>query len=453
MNALWIFLAAGAAGALAWVLRGLLVEKASGQAGQAAQSRAASAEAVAVELRSQVAAGEASLLSLRTQLREEQARCTRAETQHQDLLEAQQKLQDSFKALSNDALKSNNTAFLTLAKETLGQYLTQAKGDLGLREKAIEGLVAPLQTAIGGLSSQVDLLNKDHSEAYGSLTAQISALVMQEKELGLQTQQIVSALSDPKAKGTWGEMTLRRVVELAGMSEHCDFVEQHSLQAENGRLQPDLIVHLPAGRKIIVDATTSNAAYFAAAAVPDEAGRKELLRQHAQQIRAHMLELASKAYWDQMPDSLDFVVMFIPGESFLGAALHYDLNLLDESMSKRVVLASPTTLIAVLRAVAYGWRQEEMAKNAQRVAELGKDLYHRFAACLNHVISLEKNLRRSVGSFNDMVGSIESRVLPGLRRFPELGVTDKDELPSLNPVQDAPRQILAEEARQEALDT
>ncbi len=406
-----------------------------------------------MELRSQVAAGEASLLSLRTQLSEEQARRTRAETQHQDLLEAQQKLQDSFKALSNDALKSNNTAFLTLAKETLGQYLTQAKGDLGLREKAIEGLVAPLQTAIGGLSSQVDLLNKDHSEAYGSLTAQISALVMQEKELGLQTQQIVSALSDPKAKGTWGEMTLRRVVELAGMSEHCDFVEQHSLQAENGRLQPDLIVHLPAGRKIIVDAKTSNAAYFAAAAVPDEAGRKELLRQHAQQIRAHMLELASKAYWDQMPDSLDFVVMFIPGESFLGAALHYDLNLLDESMSKRVVLASPTTLIAVLRAVAYGWRQEEMAKNAQRVAELGKDLYDRFAACLNHVISLEKNLRRSVGSFNDMVGSIESRVLPGLRRFPELGVTDKDELPSLNPVQDAPRQILAEEARQEALDT
>ncbi|MCS6970738.1 MAG: DNA recombination protein RmuC [Planctomycetes bacterium] len=399
---------------------------------------------------------------LRKQLLEEANARVKAEAQLVEALQrlAEEKklledsktaLTDTFKALAGDSLNAATAAFLRLAQETFDKALTEAKGDLGKRHEAIQGLVKPLSEALAKFDEQVRQIEKQRQEAYASLAEQVKQLSSGQQQLQKETANLVTALRRPQVRGRWGELTLRRVVELAGMSEHCDFVEQATASSEEGRVRPDLLVRLPAGREIIVDAKVPLEAYLEAAAADSEEARQAALARHAAQVRDHMQSLASKAYWSQFDKAPEIVVMFIPGESFFSAALEADASLLEDGMQQRVVLATPTTLIALLRAVAYGWRQQQIAQNAQEISNLGKQLYERMRTLAESLDGIGKNLEKATESYNKAVGSLEGRVLPAARRFKELGVTTADDkdIPTLTPLEKKPRALSAPEARGE----
>ena len=372
----------------------------------------------------------------------------RFEEQSKTLNEAQEKLVTTFRALSDEALKSNNEAFLQLARETMDRALTEAKGDLGLRQEAIRGLVKPIEDTLGRYQEELGKLEKNRHQVYGELKQQIASLADAEEKIKVEAENLVSALRLPQVRGRWGEMTLRRVVELSGMSEHCEFEEQHSLDTEEGQRRPDLVIQLPAGRKVVVDAKTSLDAYMDAIKLSSEQDRDKALRRHASQLRSHMSKLSSKAYWTQFPDAPEFVIMFIPGESFFSAAIRFDQTLIEDGIANRVVLATPTTIIALLRSIAYGWRQEQLAKNAQEIAQLGKELYERFQTFFEHVAKLKGSLQQSVEAFNKMCGSLDRRVLPTLKKFRELGATGQDDLPEVQSIEQTTRQLNTDEAVQ-----
>ena len=357
------------------------------------------------------------------------------------LEDARKQLEDAFKALAPEALRANSEAFLQLAKETLETFHTRAKGDLTEREKAIENLLTPIKSALEKFEKQTAELEKSREGAYRGLQEQVRALLETGQSLQKETGRLVSALSAPQVRGHWGEMTLRRVVELAGMSEHVDFVEQESVDSEKGRLRPDMIINLPAGRRIIVDAKAPLKAYLEAVEILDEEQKRAKFVEYARQVKTRVQELSKKEYWEQWPEVPEFVVLSLPGEQFLGTALQEDPSLLEEAFEKKVVPATPTTLIAVLKAVAYGWRQEALAKDAQQISELGNQLYERLLAFVEHFSELGRSLDRSFQAYNKAVRSFESRLLVSARRFKELGVSTK-ELPELQPVDHAPGQIL-----------
>jgi DNA recombination protein RmuC len=391
--------------------------------------------------------------AISNELRSESVRRAAAETNLDNERRALQSVQDSqarlaetFKALSAEALKSTSTQFLELAKKELEVHQTGAKADLEKRQQAIDAMVKPLQDSLKQVDGKLGEMEKSRVAAYSALTEQVRGLVeTQLPRLQGETANLVKALRQPGVRGRWGEMQLKRVVEMAQMLEHCDFVQQETRGNEDtGRLRPDLIVRLPGGKQVVVDAKTPLASYIDAIEAPDEATQQQKLADHARQVRDHMTALGRKAYWDQFQPSPEFVVMFLPGEMFFSAALQQDASLIESGVSEKVIPATPTTLIALLRAVAYGWRQEALAKNAQEVADLGKQLYERIATMTDHWSAVGNRLDQAVKSYNDAVSSLESRVLVSARKLRDLKAgADDVEVKTLEPVERAPRKLQA----------
>jgi DNA recombination protein RmuC len=361
---------------------------------------------------------------------------------------AEQKLSDAFKAISADVLDRNNKTFLNLAQQSFKNLQDKAGHDLASREKAITELVNPVKESLAGVATKLQELETARVGAYEVLKHQVSDLISSQKELRLETANLVKALRAPAVRGRWGEMQLKRVVEITGLSSHCDFIEQHTLTGDEGQLRPDMIVNLPGNKQIVIDAKAPLSAYLEALEATDDSTRREKLKDHARQVKTHILALSSKAYWDQFPSntSPEFVVMFLPGETFFSAALEQDPTLIELGVEKKVILTTPSTLIALLHAVAYGWRQEALAANAQEISDLGRDLYKRLSDMGKHFGKLGKDINQAVRSYNDTVGSLERRVLPSARRFKDLEATSaRDEILEIPQIEYISRDLQAPE--------
>lgn len=360
------------------------------------------------------------------------------------LEKAQIRLSETFKNLSAEALSANNQNFLHLAKSTLERFQSSATQDLTQRQKSIAEMLNPMHVALNKFDGKVQDLEKQRVGAYEVLRQQVSDLVISQKELRQETSNLVKALRSPSVRGQWGEMQLKRVVEMAGMISHCDFLEQVSAQTDVGRLRPDMIINLPGNKKVIVDAKAPLSAYLESLEAPDEATRIEKLQEHARQVRTHVRALGQRAYWDQFDFTPEFVVLFLPGETFFSAALEQDPSLIEMGVKEKVILATPTTLIALLRAVAYGWRQESIAENARHISDLGRDLYKRIGDLGTHMNRLGRNLGQAVESYNQTVGTLERRVLVTARKFKDLD-TSAPELDELSPIEHNPRKVQSDE--------
>jgi DNA recombination protein RmuC len=413
MELAWAAIGAAAGAAVAWSLR---------------KAREAELRAAAGEERARL---EARLAESERNLAE----------QKRLLEEAERKLADAFRAMAGEALRTNNEAFLRLAEQTLKGYLAQAAGDIELRKKAVEDLVKPIQESLRQYQEKADTLERERQKAYVELVQQLHSVAVTQEKLHQETGKLVSALRQPNVRGRWGEITLRRVVELAGLSEHCDFTEQAAAEGGEGTLRPDLVVHLPNRREIVVDAKAVLSAYLEALEAPGEEARQAALRRHAAHLRERVRVLAGKRYWEPFERSAEFVVLFVPGEPFLAAAVQQAPELIEEALAQRVVVATPTTLVALLKAVAYGWRQERLARNAQEVADLGRKLFESVEVWVRHLTKLREAVLNTVEHFNEAQASLERHVLSRARRMKELGVASDREVPSLPPVTEVPRPV------------
>lgn len=343
----------------------------------------------------------------------------------QTLEQERAQLTETFSHLSSQALKHNSDEFLKLAQENLKQFQSKAQSDLSQKEQAIEGLIKPIREALEKTEQQIRLMEHERKEAYGSLSKHLESMSQTQQALQGETANLVKALSRPEIRGQWGEMTLKRLAELAGMVEHCDFYEQEHTNTSEGALRPDMIVRMPGGREIVVDVKTPLDAYLSAVEATDEKQKETHLVRHSKNVRNRVKELASKAYWNQFSNAPDFVVLFIPGDQFLSVALDKDRALLEDAMQQKVILATPTSFVALLRAVAYGWRQEALAENAEHIKQVGEELYGRLATFAEHLEKTGKSLNQSVKHFNMAASSFEKRLLPGARKFTEMGIAAK----------------------------
>ncbi len=425
-----------------------------------ASSRAAAAEANAMVLRADIESRKGEVSNLQLEVRraevaraeaEERARQTEQRLDAQRLLleEAEFKLADAFKSLAADALRANTEDFLRRADEKLKADREVARQAFDARQKAIDDLVRPARDSLERLDAELRKIEAERHGAQGELKVQL-------ENLGSQTGRLVDALRRPAVRGRWGEHQLRNVVETAGMMEHCDFLDQETIVADDARYRPDMIVRLPGGKNVVVDSKAPLQAYLDSLDLPDGPARAAKLREHAGQIRQHVEQLASKAYWNALGTTPEMVVMFLPGEMFFSAALQQDPTLIEDAAKRKVVLASPTTLIALLKAIAYGWRQEQLAENAERISEIGQELHERLATMATHFTRLGNALRNSVEAFNGTVASLETRVMPSARRFRELGIGAKKEVEETAPIDVRPREfaiagnVVAIESKREA---
>jgi DNA recombination protein RmuC len=449
-----IFLISGLVigGAAAWLIASSRKQKQYSHDITELEKRASGAEARLEELRQQIRQRDAEIVQVRNELdRERQAKveavtkfdaAQKSFEEQKALIEVMKtEMTDTFNALSSAALKSSSEDFLRLASEHLGKVVADTKGKLGEHQAALDGMLKPLHETLKRYEEQIRSIEQNRHKAYGSLEEQLRALALTHEHLQRETSNLVSALRKPQVRGRWGEMQLRRVAELSGMSMHCDFTEQVSVDTEKGRIRPDMIVHLPMEREIVIDSKVSLDAYLDAVSAPTENERRIKMEKHAQQVRTHMNKLASKDYWSQFKQSPEFVVLFIPGESFLSSALEIDNTLIEDGIERRVIIATPTTVIALLRAIAYGWRQEQMTKNAQEISELGRQLYDRMTTLVQHFDSIGSSLEKAIASYNKAVGSMESRILPSVRRFKELGAAGGDEIPVIEQIDQKPRNL------------
>ena len=355
------------------------------------------------------------------------------------LEEARIKLADAFKALASDALQINNAAFLQLASENMGKRQQEARAELEKRQQAIGELVTPLREQLGRYEQFVQQMEGDRKGAYEKLLLQVDLLNQAQTQLKSETKNLVDALRKPHVRGQWGELMLKRTVEMAGMVEHCDFFEQETVQTEAGQLRPDMVIHLPNGRRIVVDAKTPLEAYLDAIDAPDDAEHDAALKRYANHVQTHMDQLAQKKYWEQLEGSPEFVVLFLSSESFLTAAVQIKPDLLERGFEKLVILATPSTLVSLLRTVALGFREKQLTEKAREISDLGQKLYERLQTMTEHIRNVGKNLDRTVRAYNQTVASLESRVLVTARKFPELGVGGKDgELPELTQLDVSP---------------
>ena len=380
------------------------------------------------------AAGEVARLSATLEAERRHAQEREALVRHGEL-----QLRESFRSISADALRENAESFLQLARGTLDEARVASTLDLEGRQRAIGEMLSPIREALERVDGNLRHVEVARAGAYESLLMQVASLAEAHRELSGRTRHLVDALKSPVVRGRWGEMQLRRVCELAQMLEHVDFVAQGSVGGREGVLRPDLQVLLPGGKVVIVDAKAPLQAYLDALEAPDDTARDALMRQHARQVRDHITRLSAKAYWEQFPHAPEFVVMFLPGETFFSTALQYDPALIDFGVERRVVPASPTTLIALLRAVGYGWQQERVSQSAEEVRGLGRELYDRLRVFSSHLEDMRKGLERAVDSYNRSVGSLEQNVLPQARRFRELGVAAGNDLPAAEPIERALR--------------
>jgi len=339
-------------------------------------------------------------------------------------------LENAFGNLSLKALAQNSDQFMKLAEQKLNE-----------KEKAVENLVKPIKEALEKTEAQIRKIENDRKEAYGSLHKHLETMAATQLQLQGETRNLVQALRRPEVRGQWGELTLKRLAELAGMVEHCDFYEQEQVQSENGVLRPDMIVRMPDRREIVVDAKTPLDAYLNAIEAKDDESRKRFLEQHAGNVRKRVRELATKAYWNQFKDTPEFVILFIPGDQFLAAALDQDRALLEDALKEQIILTTPTSLVALLRAVAYGWRQESLAENAELIRDAGVDLYQRLATFSEHLAKVGKGLNSALMNYNNAVGSFESKVVPGARKFTELGVSPGKDLETTEQIERGVRSL------------
>ena len=394
------------------------------------------------QLRAENARTLAGFSALQTRLEEER----KASLEKLALLNnAEAKLTDAFKALSADALRNNNLSFLDLAKQNLERFQQTAKGDLERRQGAIDELIKPLRESLEKVDCKIGELEKTRAGAYSELREQVKALAQSQLQLQSETGNLVKALRVPHVRGRWGEIQLRRVVELAGMLQYCDFVEQETVTTEDGRIRPDLIVRLPGNRTIVVDSKVPFDAFYESISTNDDEVRAARLKDHARLVRTHITMLSRKSYWETVQPTPEFVLLFLPGENFYSAALENDPKLIEDGVSQGVIIATPTTLIALLKAVSYGWRQEQMAENAQEVSNLARSLYDRLRTFTKHFDDIGRGLDRALDAYNRGVRSLESRVLVTARRFKERGAISGEEIEILEPIDKAARALSFDE--------
>jgi len=404
--------------------------------------RAQTAREVAI-VRTQLTA---ELAATRARLEAELAAEQRASAEKQKILEtAEVKLREAFATLSSDALRANNQSFLDLARTSLSEFQQTARQDLDGRRKAIEELVLPLKESLSKVDGKLAEVEQNRVGTQSALSEQLRSLHQSQHSLQVETGRLVQALRSPNVRGQWGELQLRRVVEAAGMLEYCDFDLKESVDVDGSRLTPDMIVRLPAGRNVVVDAKVPSSAYLDAMETEDETVRNTKLRDHAKQLKDHIIRLGNKAYWQHFQPAPDLVILFVPGETLLSVAMQRDPSLLEFSLARNVMLASPLTLMALLRAVAFGWQQEKVARNAQEISDLGRQLYDRIRVMAEHFEEVARGLTRSVDAYNKAVGSLESRVLVTARRLKEKGIPAPEELPELEVIDHTARAIGAPE--------
>jgi DNA recombination protein RmuC len=340
-----------------------------------------------------------------------------------------------FEALAAAALRSNNESFVALAQQTMARFHQQAEGELAKRELSVANMVKPIGEALAKTHEQIQQLEKQREHAYGSLQQYLKTMQESQTALTLETRNLATALRKPDVRGRYGELTLQRVVELAGMTEHCDFSQQETVSSDSGALRPDLVVRMPGARAIVVDAKFPLDAYLDALEAKDEAAKRVALDRHARALRERVRALASKSYGAQFAESPEFVVLFVPGDQFLSAALERDAELQEDALRDRVVLATTNSFMALLKVIAFGWRQQQLESNAERIRELGEDLYKRLATFAGHLADVGDALEKAAKAHNKAVGSYENRLLPGARKFTELGVDAKTALPEVERVE------------------
>jgi DNA recombination protein RmuC len=345
------------------------------------------------------------------------------------------KLAANFDSVAGQSLRANSEVFLKLAREHLGQHQQAAAATLTEREKAIEAMVNPIREALVKTEQQISRIEKDRAESFGNLRASIESVTLGQQALQRETRGLVTALRRPEVRGQWGEMTLKRLAELAGMVDHCDFTEQvHARSTDDAAIRPDMIVHMPDGRDLVVDVKTPLDAYLDAMDATTDELRAVALKRHSKAVEDRVRQLSAKSYWAQFEKSPDFVILFIPGDQFLSAALAENPSLLEDAIRQDVIITTPSSLVALLKAVAYGWRQTALAQNAETIRNLAEDLYKRLGTFAGHLTKLGRNLGQSVDAFNSAVGSLERQVLPGARKFTELGVRPDREIDALEPI-------------------